>query len=95
MIGKKVTNGHKISANELMYEISHDQVVCSNLIILLKVCFSSVNMLFLLLVLFGMISVDGANVTLEDLENFLSICECETVPKCVVDPFKKVGFQAS
>jgi len=40
--------------------------------------------------LFGMISVDGANVTLEDLENFLSVCECEKIPKCVVDPFKKV-----
>ena len=40
-----------------------------------------------------MISVDGANVTLEDLENFLSVCECEKIPKCVVDPFKKVCLQ--
>eukprot|EP00795_Rhopilema_esculentum_P015115 gene15115-6296_t len=33
--------------------------------------------------IFGMVSVDGNYVTIEDLENFLNVCECQTLPKCL------------
>ena len=46
--------------------------------------------IFQSLVIFGMMSVDGTNVTSEDLENFLNICECENVPQHLKALFKQV-----